>query len=135
MAQNLWSQPGSQSAPEVPKVYGCRSCGLIYEPRVYFSGSDVGDTGSHCPKCAAPKVEYLGSLPLTTTTDRGVYLIGELDESPLGPFKNDVDAHDRLWAWFDKRKEDADRESKKDNPAFQGKVIHLIPKSRPAQGA
>jgi hypothetical protein len=133
MAQSLWSQPDNQSAVEVPKVSGCRGCGLIYEPRVYFLGAS-SEGPSRCPKCTSPQVEDLGSLPFTTTTERGVYLIGELDEGPLGPFKTDVEAHSKLWSWFDLRKESADREKQKGQPASQGKVIQLITKNRPAKG-
>lgn len=118
MAQSLWNRKGTQSV-ELPKVHGCRNCGLIYEPQVYFLGSDVGSLSSFCPKCCSPRVEYLGPLPLTTENSQGVYLIGDLDEDPHGPFKDEAEARHNIWGWFDQRKQHAKREDQED----QGKLI------------
>lgn len=126
MAQSLWSRQDSRSV-ERPKVHGCRNCGLIYEPQVYYLGSDVGNLSSCCPKCCSPRVEYLGSLPMTTENSRGVYLIGDLDEAPLGPYKDEAEARHMMWEWFDQRKEHAEREAQEGRD--QGKVIRFTPKA------
>lgn len=126
-AQSLWSQHDRKSV-EQPKVHGCRNCGLIYEPRVYFLGSDVGSLSSVCPKCCSPRVEYLGPLPFTTENSLGVYLIGDLDEPPLGPFKDEVEARHMMWEWFDQRKQHAQCEGQEARP--EGKVIRFIPKAQ-----
>lgn len=120
MARSLWSRQASASV-DPPKVHGCRNCGLIYEPQVFFLGSDVGSMSSWCPKCCSPRVEYLGPLPLTTENARGVYLIGDLDEAPLGPFKDAAEARHSMWEWFDQRKLHADCEAKE--APGEGQVI------------
>lgn len=124
-ARSLWSLKDHGSA-ESPKVHGCRNCGLIYEPQVYFLGSDVGRLSSCCPKCCSSRVEYLGPLPFTTENSLGVYLIGDLDEPPLGPFKDEDEAHHMIWEWFDQRKQ----HHAEDQEDRQAKVVQLrvIPK-------
>jgi hypothetical protein len=123
-AQSLWS-PRDDKGAEPPRVHGCRNCGLIYEPRVYFKGSDVGALSSCCPKCCSPRVEYLGPLPFTTESSHGVYLIGDLDEPPLGPFKDEAEAHHHMWEWFDLRNQHAEDQEDCD----QGNIIQFTPKA------
>lgn len=126
-AQSLWSQLSGKDA-EPSEVYGCKGCRLIYAPRVYHLGCDVSSINSHCPRCCSPWVESLGPLPLTTENSQGVYLIGSLDEAPLGPFESMAEAHDNLWTWFE-TKEHHDGHKEQEDPQDRGKIIRLTPKA------
>lgn len=129
-ALNLSNQLDDEREEENPEVYGCKSCGLIYDPHVYHY-SDVVQREDRqwkfCPVCNAPGVEFLGRLPSTIESPQGAYLVDE-DGRTLGPFDNNVSPSDKLWDWFN-RKTHGNCEKEGGQEAHrEGKVIRLTGK-------
>lgn len=118
-----------------PEVYGCRNCGLIYDPHLYHY-SDVVQREDrqwdYCPVCSTQGMELLGPLPSTIESPSGFYLVDEEGDC-IGPF--DHSSSDQLWKWFDRNNEhgNCEKESGKEKGdqkacGHKGKVIQLIGK-------
>lgn len=129
---SLLNRLDDEREDEAPEVYGCRNCGLIYDPQLYHY-SDVVQRAdqqwSYCPVCNAHGMELLGPLPSTIESPQGTYLLDEAGDT-LGPF-TDTPASDRLWDWFNRKKNgNCEKEEEGDQEAFrqEGKVIQLVGK-------
>lgn len=130
MVRSLWSQP-EDSGSKSPDVYGCRNCGIIYDPHIYFWGSEVTPNNlTHCPKCSAPQVKLLGALPYTFENNQGVHFVNDDDET-MGPFKNEADARNWLWEWFNRKERHA---KDKEGTCEEGKIIWLHSKGPTKEG-
>lgn len=110
-----------------PEVYGCRNCGLIYDPQCYRHSNEPPRSGrqwGHCPVCSERAVEFLGPLPDVVPARLGVFLI-DVEGDSQGPYQTAAAAHEALWSWFNRKRLHG---SCKEEDRQESKVIRLVPK-------
>lgn len=127
---NLLNRLDDEHADPAPEVFGCRACGLIYDPSVYrHSGQDgtrrneTARPWNFCPECGEQGVELLGPLPHSVENADGFFLIAEDGESQ-GPYPSESGASDALWDWFNRRQHAKEEGSKE--TSREGQVIRLV---------
>ena len=130
MALSLLNRLDDEREEESREVFGCRNCGLIYDPQLYHHSDTVQREDRQwyfCPVCKSDGVELLGALPSTVENEKGVFLVGEEGDC-LGPYNNETEAHEALWPWFDRKKTNGTCEKESGQPALgqEGKVIKLV---------
>lgn len=112
--QNLLSQLSDEE--DFPESFGCRHCGLIYEPQLYRPGwvqlKEWREEWPYCPACGQNVVKF-GPLPGTVETPSGFYL-ADGSEELLGPYKSQEETNNHLWEWFDRKREHGDKEDHKE---------------------
>lgn len=129
---NLLNRLDDEHEEPVPEVFGCRNCGLIYDPQLYHH-SNVAQREDRqwgfCPVCCARQVELLGPLPHTIENAKGFFLLDEEGESQ-GPFETATATHAALWDWFNRKSDHGNCEEKEgggeETIRQEGKVIRLV---------
>jgi hypothetical protein len=88
--------------PDSPDVIGCPRCLHIFTCATYFNTSE-DLSYQWCVSCGAKQIYHLGKLPMVVEDNEKFYLIGDNDVFVTGPYSTLEEAHDNLWAWFNRK--------------------------------